>query len=677
MIKIRKSLIKTLSIFILVLLMVSQTTCAFSFNSDKTYSISKDTRQQDDFFNTVNREWINNAVIDEGQTSNSEFYEVAKTVAYQNLNILLELLRNQNKYPKNSDEKNIINLYYNISNKKERNKQGIEPIKNMLNKIKNAKTLDDITKFGSDNEVIDPLIQLSCDIDHKQSDRYALYISPTSLSLGNSDEYLNPTEDTKRLKKALTNYYTKILMLTGYTKEEAKVKIENRFKFEQMIAPSIKGQIEYSTDNNIANNNYNIYTLDELDKLAPNIKIKQIFKDLEIENAEKIILTEPKWLGKFNEIFINENIELIKDYLEIYNIDVASQFLSNDFIKASNEFDNEYFGTEGAVEGEGEAIAAINNLMPLQFGKLYAERYFSEREKKDVENIAKQVIETYKQRIKNYDWMSDTTKEMAIKKLDKLNVQIGYPSKWLDYSELEIKSYKEGGSLWQNAIDISIFEMKQDLKNINQKVDKSYTSFSPQEVNAFYKPAANTIIVPAAILQGEFYDYDFKQEKKLGAIGTVIGHEISHAFDNTGAKFDSDGNLYNWWTEQDYKKFEEKTQKVRDFYSTIQMESGKYVNGDLTVKENVSDISSMACILDIMSQIKNADYNEFFESYATMYRDINTQNYEDYKLLYDTHSPNKVRVNTVLSQFEKFYEIYNIKEGDKMYIPSEQRLSIW
>lgn len=677
MIKIRKSLIKTLSIFILVLLMVSQTTCAFSFNSDKTYSISKDTRQQDDFFNAVNREWVNNAVIDEGQTSNSEFYEVAKTVAYQNLNILLELLRNQNKYPKNSDEKNIINLYYNISNKKERNKQGIEPIKNMLNKIKNAKTLDDITKFGSDNEVIDPLIQLSCDIDHKQSDRYALYISPTSLSLGNSDEYLNPTEDTKRLKKALTNYYTKILMLTGYTKEEAKVKIENRFKFEQMIAPSIKGQIEYSTDNNIANNNYNIYTLDELDKLAPNIKIKQIFKDLEIENAEKIILTEPKWLEKFNEIFINENIELIKDYLEIYNIDVASQFLSNDFIKASNEFDNEYFGTEGAVEGEGEAIAAINNLMPLQFGKLYAERYFSEKEKKDVENIAKQVIQTYKQRIKNYDWMSDTTKEMAIKKLDKLNVQIGYPSKWLDYSELEIKSYKEGGSLWQNAIDISIFEMKQDLKNINQKVDKSYTSFSPQEVNAFYKPAANTIIVPAAILQGEFYDYDFKQEKKLGAIGTVIGHEISHAFDNTGAKFDSDGNLYNWWTEQDYKKFEEKTQKVRDFYSTIQMESGKYVNGDLTVKENVSDISSMACILDIMSQIKNADYNEFFESYATMYRDINTQNYEDYKLLYDTHSPNKVRVNTVLSQFEKFYEIYNIKEGDKMYIPSEQRLSIW
>lgn len=677
MIKIRKSLIKTLSIFILVLLMVSQTTCAFSFNSDKTYSISKDTRQQDDFFNAVNREWVNNAVIDEGQTSNSEFYEVAKTVAYQNLNILLELLRNQNKYPKNSDEKNIINLYYNISNKKERNKQGIEPIKNMLSKIKNAKTLDDITKFGSDNEVIDPLIQLSCDIDHKQSDRYALYISPTSLSLGNSDEYLNPTEDTKRLKKALTNYYTKILMLTGYTKEEAKVKIENRFKFEQMIAPSIKGQIEYSTDNNIANNNYNIYTLDELDKLAPNIKIKQIFKDLEIENAEKIILTEPKWLEKFNEIFINENIELIKDYLEIYNIDVASQFLSNDFIKASNEFDNEYFGTEGAVEGEGEAIAAINNLMPLQFGKLYAERYFSEKEKNDVENIAKQVIETYKQRIKNYDWMSDTTKEMAIKKLDKLNVQIGYPSKWLDYSELEIKSYKEGGSLWQNAIDISIFEMKQDLKNINQKVDKSYTSFSPQEVNAFYKPAANTIIVPAAILQGEFYDYDFKQEKKLGAIGTVIGHEISHAFDNTGAKFDSDGNLYNWWTEQDYKKFEEKTQKVRDFYSTIQMESGKYVNGDLTVKENVSDISSMACILDIMSQIKNADYNEFFESYATMYRDINTQNYEDYKLLYDTHSPNKVRVNTVLSQFEKFYEIYNIKEGDKMYIPSEQRLSIW
>ncbi|SFD16513.1 M13 family metallopeptidase [Clostridium uliginosum] len=638
--------------------------------------VSDDLRLQDDFYSVTNKVWLNSAKIDAGNVSNSAIQEANKALTEQKKEIMKDLLANEKSYAKDSDEKKIINLYKNILNTEARNKQGIEPIKEMLSKIDNIKTLDDVRDLNQYN-IGNPIINIGCGVDLKDATRHVACVEPTSLSLGDSDEYVKPTENTARIKGLIENYYNKLLTLAEYTPEQAKTKVDNLFKLEYMIASSITGKEENSKNPNAIDDEYNVYTLNKLDALAPNLKLKTLMKDLKMDKANKIILTEPKWLKALNDIYTEENLPLIRDYIEIKNLDGVAGCLGEDFQKAQIEFSNAYFGSKGEIPKDEKAISGVNAALGVPFGKIYVEKYFSKKTKENVENMTDEIIKTYENRIKNLDWMSEETKKSAIEKLNKLSVQIGYPEKWADYSKLEIRSYEEGGSLWENMMNLSKFVEEKQLKQLNEPVDKSQFACLPQTINAFYNPTSNTITVPAGILQGEFYKPNASKEVNLGAIGSIIGHEISHAFDNTGAKFDADGNLNSWWSTEDYKKFEEKTNKVRNFYNSVKADNGKNVNGDLTVGENIADIGGIACALDILNKMPNANYKDFFESNATLWRRIDTKEYADIILKSDEHSPNKVRANIVLSQFDKFYETYGIKENDKMYIKVQDRLQIW
>jgi len=675
--KIKKTGVITCALICSLLMSQGTYVKAAEVTDTNSTTVSNSLRLQDDFYSVVNRQWLNTAKIDAGQMSNSTFMETNKVLTEQKKQMIKDLLENEKTYSENSDEKKIINLYKNTLNMEARNKQGIEPIKKVIEEINNIKTLNDIANLNDESKIGNPIIQFSCGVDLKDATKHALYISPTTLNFGNSDDYIKPTENSTRTKSLGINYYTTLLTLSGYTKEQAKAKIDNLLKFENMIAPSIIGQEEKSKNNNAIDEEYNVYTLDQLDALAPNLNLKTIMKNNKIDKANKIILTEPKWLKALNEIYKEENLPIMKDYLEIMNIASAAGYLGEDFEKASTEFNNALSGSQGEIPKDEKAINMVNSALAEPFGKIYIQKYFSDKIKNNVKDMTDEIIETYKKRINNLDWMSDTTKKSAVEKLNKLNIQIGYPDKWYDYSKLEIRSYENGGSLLENVENISKFAEEKSIEELNEPVDKSEFALSPQTINACYNPSSNTITVPAGILQGEFYNLNASKEKNLGAIGAIIGHEISHAFDNTGAKFDCDGNLNSWWTEDDYKKFEEKTNKVRSFYSQVKLDNGKNVNGDLTVGENIADIGGMACALDILKQMQNPDYKAFFESNAAMWREISTKEYADYGLQYNEHSPNKVRNNIVLAQFDKFYETYGIKENDKMYIKPEDRLKIW
>ncbi|MCE5219872.1 MAG: M13 family metallopeptidase [Clostridium sp.] len=640
-------------------------------------TVADSLRLQDDFYNVINKQWLNTAKIDTGKTSNSTFMEADKTLTEQKKQIIKDLLANEKSYSENSDEKKIINLYKNTLNMEARNKQGIEPIKKMIEEINNIKSTKDIANLNTESKIGNPLLQIVCQVDLKDANKHALYIAPPTLSLGNSDEYVKPTENSKKVKGLVETYYINLLTLSGYTNDQAKAKVDNLFKFENMIAPSITGKEELSKNDNAIDEQYNVYTLDQIDSLAPNLNIKTIIKNDEINNVNKVILTEPKWLKSLNDIYTEENLPIIKDYLEIINIGSAALYLGEDFEKAATAFKNAYLGSQGDIPQDEKAIDMVNSALGEPFGKIYIQKYFSDKVKNDVTDITNQVISTYKNRINNLDWMSATTKKSAIEKLDKLNIQIAYPDKWEDYSKLQIRSYEEGGSLWENIDNLTKFAHEKSICKLNEPVDKTKFACPPQTINAFYNATSNTITVPAGILQGAFYDANASKEKNLGAIGAIIGHEVSHAFDNIGAKFDADGNLNNWWTQDDYNKFEEKTKKVRAFYNQVKLDNGKNVNGDLTVGENIADIGGLACTLDILSKMSNPDYKAFFESNATVWREINTNEYADYRLQYDAHSPNKVRNNIVLAQFNKFDETYGLKQGDKMYIKPEDRVQIW
>lgn len=645
-------------------------------SNESSKVVTSDVRYQDDFYNAVNKDWLNNAVIKDGNVSNSAGNEINDRLTEQKKNLINELISEKKNYAANSDEKKIINLYENCMNTEERNKQGVEPIKGILAKIRNIKSLDELNDLDKDN-IENPMINIGCGIDLKDATKYALYIEANSLTLGSSDEYTNPSENTAQRKELISNYYVKILTLAGCTEEEAKAKVDNLFKFENMIAPYMMGQEEASKDDDKYNKMYNVVTLDELDKMAPNLKIKDYIKNLNADNAQKIILTEPKWFKALNDIYKSENLQMFKDYIEIKNLASYTLYLSDDFIDAANEVTNQLYGSQGETPKDEIALSIVESCLSMPFSRVYVNKYFDPQIKANVEDMIKNIVSNYKSRIQKLNWMSDTTKANALKKLDNLKIYVGYPNKWEDYSALDIKSYDEGGSLVENIISTDKFYKEKQMKKLNTTVDADKMSCSPLTVDAMYNPQNNSITIPAGILQKPMYDMNASKEQNYGGIGTIIGHEISHAFDNSGCRFDSDGNLADWWTQDDYSKFKEKTQKVRDFYSKIKTDNGDFVNGDLTVGENIADISGVACCLDIVKSMDNPNYKDFFESYATIWRQIATPEYLKNSLQFNVHSPHKVRVNAVLSQFEEFYQTYGITENDKMYVKPEDRLLVW
>ncbi|AJH02071.1 endothelin-converting protein [Clostridium beijerinckii] len=638
---------------------------------------SQGVRLNDDFYDAVNSDWIKNAKIEDGKSTASTFDDVENKVTEQIKDIINNLLINKDAYKENSDEKKIINIYNNTLNIEARNREGIKPVKENLDEIKSIGTIDDITKLWKDKRILNSTIKFSVEKDIKDVKTNILYISPTALSLGDSDEYTNPTENSKKERKLTEDYYNKILMLSGYTQQESQKKVDDMFKFEEMVAPYIKGKKEKATTKNLIDEQYNVYTVAELNNLAPNLNLPEIMNYMGIDKANKIILEDPEWLKAFNKLYNQENLPLIKNYIEIVNLLYASNYLSEDFENANKEYASNMLGITGNVSKEEEAVDNVNSMMGMAIGRLYSEKYVPEKTKKDVESITKDIIAVYKKRIDNLDWMSSQTKKNAIDKLDKLKIKIAYPDSWNDYSKLDIKSYEEGGSLFQNAMTLRIFERDKMFNKINKLVDKDEDQFKPQTVNAFYSATENSIIIPGGIIQGHFYDVNAPKEVNLGGIGVIIGHEISHAFDNTGAQYDSDGNLNNWWTEEDYKEFMQKTQKVANFYGQIEAMPGEKLDGNLTVGENIADIGGVSCLLDILGEMNNANYKAFFESYAVTWRQITTKEYATYALIIDVHSPNKVRVNAVLPQFQKFYDTYGITEKDGMYVKPGDRIGIW
>ena len=351
--------------------------------------------------------------------------------------------------------------------------------------------------------------------------------------------------------------------------------------------------------------------------------------------------------------------------------------LSEDFLTAAVEYANQITGATGSIPDEEKAMNAVQGFFTDEIGKLYCDHYFSKESKADVEKLVKEIIAAYKKKIEAVDWMTAETKKNAIKKLDTMKIKIGYPEKWDDYSKLEIKSYEEGGSLLQNSLSIMNWQNEQAIDELDKPVDKTEFGFPPQMVNACYDPSNNDLTFPAAILQAPYYDIKQSREKNLGAIGVVIAHEISHAFDTSGANFDCNGNLVQWWTPEDYAKFQEKANTFKTFYSNITTDSGDKVNGDLTVGENIADITAMSCMLDIMKEMDHPDYKAFFESWANAWHMISTPEYTKLLLEQDVHSPNKVRANAVVQQFQEFYDTYDVKEGDGMYVKPEDRLKLF
>lgn len=685
----KNNLLKKITSLVIVFLSIisinlndSEYSLVFSSNyssSSNKIEDSEEIRLQDDFYNAINKEWLSNTNLQEGYISYGTFEEVCGKVNNDIYNIILDIQKNKDNYEKNSDELKVLNLYNNYLNMEKRNELGIEPIKKYIDKINNIKNVDDIKEVLWDSEFsyFQGLVNLGVGPDYKDSSKNVLYVGRNSLGLGNSLYYKENRGNNKDIQKVYIDYLTKLHNLYGENEAEARKNAENFYDIEKSISINIPSYEEEAKDDNKIQKSYNVYTMRQLERFAPNIEFTKLLSKLEIEKPDKVIVENPKSLKLINSLMIEDNVDRIKRFLRTSVLLSTDNLLTNEHREAGNKLRKAFYGVDVIEFNEGSGVKFVNEQLNGIVSKIYVDKYFDKSSKIDVENISKEIIENFQSRLKNILWMSKATKYKALNKLKNINVKVGYPDKWNDYRDIKINSYDEGGSLVENVINIYKLQSRKEFSKLNKTVDKSEWNMGASTVNAYYNALNNEIVFPAGILQSPFYDKNASKEKNLGGIGVIIGHELTHAFDNTGSQFDEAGKLKNWWSTNDYKEFTIRSKKVIDYYSNLRTSDGKTVDGFLTAGENISDLGGIACVLDIAKKIENPNLKELFENYATIWREISTKELREYLLNNDPHAPKKIRVNAVLAQFDEFYKTYNIKEGDKMYVNPEDRVGIW
>ena len=643
--------------------------------------MDKSVRPQDDFYNYVNGGWMKTAVIPADKSSWGSFNELREKTDENSLSILKNILTE--KYEKGTEGQKIQDLYATYMDMDKRNADGINPIKGDLAKIDAIKNMKDLQKYLIEavKEENNPLFDWGISGDLKNSKMNAVYLSSASLGLG-KDYYQKENEDNRKTLNEYTKYVASLLEIIG--EKNATEKAQRVVALEKSFAKTYLTN-EEGRD---ANKRYNPKTMEELAKISKNINLVNYLKGAGV-NTDRVIIGELKYYENLDKFINPNNLELIKDYLKVHLISDNTAYLDQRLDDLSFAFYGQYLqGQQVQRPMDKRALSLINGILGEAFGKLYVQKYFSPEAKKEMEVMIDYLKKSYRQHINNLDWMSATTKEKALEKLSKFNVKIAYPDKWEDYSKLVIESPKDGANLYSNLKNIEKWDYEKALEKIGKPVDKTKWGMSPQTVNAYYSPLNNEIVFPAAILQAPFFDFKADPAVNFGGIGAVIGHEIAHGFDDGGARFDGDGNLNNWWTEEDKKNFEVKVKQLADQFSKYEPVKGNFVNGVFTSGENIADLAGVAIAYDALQMylkdkgnkelISGYSQNQrFFLSWATIWRTKSTEKYMINQVKTDPHTPGYFRAFAPLTNVDAFYEAFDVEEGDKHYKKPEDRIKIW
>lgn len=628
------------------------------------------TNLKDDFYATINKDTLNTMEINPGWTKAGVLADLTEDATNNVSEITKEIT--SSKWEKGTPEYKVAALYNSVLNKEERNETGIAPIEKYLKMIDDASTVEELTEINNvlyDELCVAPFMNFDVYLDMKDSTKHLVRFSTSAPRL-QKEFYLEegPKKDT------FIKYLRTLLVLGGETEADAQIIAENNYAMEKYLSEK---SLDIADRIN-ADVVYNIYTFDEIKQMFSGVDINAVYEITGLEKTDKILIEDVECTKAFADYYALENINCLKASAKIDLLLLFGEYLNQEFRDASNTFDQEYMGIEGSETDEEIATQVIENTMGDYIGKIYSEKYFSEEEKNDVKKMVTDIIGVYRKRLENNDWMSDATKAKAIEKLDTMGVKIGYPDIWEDrYADTEILAPEDGGSYFSNMLAIGQTNKALNIKEQNEEVDKSEWILEPYIVNAGYNFIANDITFPVAILQAPLYDPNASYEENLGGIGFIIAHEISHAFDNNGSKFDAEGNAKDWWTKEDYDIFNEKCQAMVEYYEGCEVIPGIGCNGTLTLGENVADNGSLSCITEIVSGLENPDFEGFFKALAKCWANTAARaSYEHFSQT-DTHSPDKLRVNRTLSNIDEFYETFEITEEDGMYVAPEDRVKIW
>ena len=511
-------------------------------------------------------------------------------------------------------------------------------------------------------------------IDVKDNTAYTLLFDGITPSLGQGG-YSTATPEQK---SAYQTYVRTMLTLVGQSEAAASAAADTIWRVDAKIAAASLSNQELAD----VDKTYNIYTMEQLQAMFPRVDLEALFALTGLTQTNHIQVMDPGKLQAWAEIFDEgktpDGLEILKAYARLYLAAGFGPALNEEFTEAGNAFSEAYMGSSGALSLEDSAAQYVQQVMSDYLGQAYVDRYFSAEAKADVEKMVQDILAVYRDRIKTLDWMSETTKEKAIEKLDTIQINIGYPDDWDDtLKDVEILSAEQGGSFCDNLIAIQKGTNKLLAELQKTGVDENIWPMTTYTVNAGYLFTANSITFPAGILQEPFYDVDASYEENLGKVGYVIAHEITHAFDNNGAKYDENGNAVDWWTQEDYAAFQTLCEKVVKLYDGKESAPGITCNGALTLSENIADLGSVACLTEIESKRENPDYAALYTAMAEIWCSSYPRETRLYLAQADVHAPDKLRGSLVLQNFSEFYEAFDITEEDAMWLPPEERVVIW
>ena len=630
-----------------------------------------------DFYEYANEDWLNKTELPAGQSYWSSAHEISQQLMKQVGDIVYTLYRQRNRqeveFTDGSSEQKIADMFSVAGNIVYRDSLGIEPVKEYLKMIDGTKNINELLDVMAYLEYsgFHGLLPISISVDAYNSDKYILTFSEVYTGL--SVPHIQGTE-TQRIIEAYSTYLEKLFTLYGYDKPKTRAE-----KTSQLCKTLANSSMALSKHNQVEEN-YNVYTINALEKVFTNIDINRFIKKLGFNKAETMLVYDLALAQKVNSLFTPDNFTIIKDYLRASVMDGSSMYLNSDSFYIWRSFQDNLNGFESGVMPGDYAINIVQELLGWDIAKLYVEKYASETDKLEVEKLTRQILAAYIEQIQANTWLSESSKNSALKKLNNLIIKVGYPDNISEYPDLKFKiqGQKDGGNLIQYRTDYCqrYFDMAAEIMNSDDKIDKNNWSMLPHTVNAMYDVASNSITIPAGILQPPFYSSKASYEENLGGIGAVIAHEISHALDSLGSRFDENGNLKDWWQKEDKKAFEIICNKVVAEYNKVEIADGLFINGEQTLGENLADIAGMSCVLQI-ARNNYLELDKLFCAYASIWRMKTTDEYTKTLLQADTHSPDKARVNRVLSNFAMFSEFYGIQQGDGMYLPADRRIRIW
>lgn len=626
-------------------------------------------RLQDDFYQAINAVTLQEHALQGNEYQWNGFTSVQDKITKDLNKIIDDMVSKKEQYADGSIEQKIVDFYLLTRDMDARNQAGIEPLKPYLEKIDQAKTVDEfvdvlaeLAKFGQGSALGFRLMQ-----DIKDSNIYVLANSGPTYLL--PKEYM-AGDANKPVQQAVETFIKQMFVLAGEGEEKAAELARQVFQLEQEFSSAGLG----ISDQMDTESYYHPYTKDELAALYSNCDIIGFLSKMGITDFDRCIVFEEENAKKVNNYLTPEHLDLMKNYTKLSLYVNCGKYLTTAHYKAVSDLNALVTGATEDKSMDEIAKEMTQGMFSWEFGKIYSEQYFSKESKADIEEMTKTLLATFRNRIQNIDWLSEQTKQKAVKKLDTMKVKIGYPEQFPSY--FDKVSIDPSKNLIENMVQVQT-ALNADVQTyLNSGVDKNEWAMTPQTVNACYNPQANDITFPAAILQAPFYDPNADYAQNLGGIGTVIGHEITHAFDTSGSEYDENGNHENWWTEADRTAFNERAQKVKDYYSSMEISNGIFQNGDLTITENIADMGAMACVLDIAGDDKKAVL-DIFKSNANVWASNQTDQFRDYLLTVDVHSLNKIRVNAILPLFDQFYDVFGVTESDGMYVAPANRVHIW